>query len=1187
MPETTGLQKVLLRGSFLCERQSRSISRCFAHVHVSRRFGDFLGPTSREFLSRSQRLRARRNKSKSVVTTTISSLITAIAISGMDMAMGQSDRHDWEDPSVVRWNTRRAHVPLHCHSNVEEALKFLRGRSLLNVKDGDEAVWGDDAIAAALESAAFWVKGLTNVLSLSGYWKFHLAPKPREVPLGFQLVDFDDGSWSSLPVPSNWQMHGFDQPIYTNIVYPFPINPPKVPEQNPTGCYRRSFKLPTEWKGRRIFISFEGVDSAFYIWINGIFVGYSQDSRLPAEFDITDYCRGAESNDENTLAVQVMRWSDGSYLEDQDHWWLSGIHRDVILFSKPEVMIADYSVQTDLFENNALATVQVQVVVEAPSDLVSTSGLSSYSAEVLIYESWSHALPSEFDEDKMPPEVGRAELRGINDSSVGCHARGTLTLKITHPNLWSAEKPYLYTLVLLLKDSEGKVVDCEACRIGIRQITKAYKEVLVNGMPVIFRGVNRHEHHPRLGKTNIEACMIKDITLMKQHNINAVRNSHYPQHPRWYELCDLFGLYMIDEANIETHGFDPEPWNQPQRQLTWDPLWATAMLSRVINMVERDKNHASIIYWSLGNEAGYGPNHDAMAGWVRSRDPTRPVHYEGGGSRTTATDVVCPMYMRVWDIVKIAKDTEESRPLILCEYSHSMGNSNGNFHKYWEAIDETHGLQGGFIWDWADQIRPGSLVQGLLKSGPDGIKHWAYGGDFGDVPNDLNFCLNGLIWPDRTAHPALQEVKHVYQPIGIMLTGDQVQIWNKQFFTSLDDVEFSWALYADGSLIGSGPLDLPILGPREKHLIPSESEPWYKLWKSSSGHELFLTITGRLSSTNSWADKGHFVASQQLSLPPALPRHVKVFASSDRPTRNLVLSEGTDTISIKSDTSDWVMIFDRDGGVMKSWKVKEHGVVSSGPVPCFWRAPTDNDKGGGDNSYDSRWRAVGLDKLSVVCKTGIQICEHSTHYLELKATLYVEPIDSHQYMSDPSPPGEGRTGESFWFEVGVIYKIYGTGDLVIDYDVKPNSRLPALPRIGIEYKVDKSCSDVEWYGRGPIECYPDRKSAAHIGVYQCTVEGLHVPYIVPGECGGRADVRWVGLSDKEAGVGLLAMSTPDSPMQMNVSYYSTNELDAATHEEKLNRSGEVQHRRPAALSYIILFFKSYYFDILNSVAAVD
>uniref|UniRef100_A0A1D1Y8V4 beta-galactosidase n=1 Tax=Anthurium amnicola TaxID=1678845 RepID=A0A1D1Y8V4_9ARAE len=648
----------------------------------------------------------------------------------------------WEDPSFIKWRKRDAHVTLRCHDTVEGSLKYWYQRCKVDVLISDSAVWHDDAISAALENAADWVKNLPFVNSLSGYWKFLLAPNPAAVPENFYDISFDDSCWAALPVPSSWQMHGFDVPIYTNVQYPFLVNPPYVPSENPTGCYRKYFQIPREWKGRRIFLHFEAVDSAFIAWVNGVPIGYSQDSRLPAEFEITDWCYPFDSDIENVLAVQVMRWSDGSYLEDQDHWWLSGIHRDVLLLAKPQMFIADYFFMSRLGENFLYADVQVEVKVDNFCDPSNEGGLPDFTIEAMLYDTtvwYEH-------EDNVDPRSYTAiylEPKSLPSGSLGFHGY-KLVGKLEKPKLWSAEHPNLYTLIIILRDESGNLVDCESCLVGIREIAQAPKQLLVNGRPVVIRGVNRHEHHPRLGKTNLEACMIKDIVLMKQNNINAVRNSHYPQHTRWYELCDIFGLYMIDEANIETHGFD---LSRHFKHPATEPSWAFSMLDRVMGMVERDKNHACIIAWSLGNESGYGPNHSASAGWIRGKDHSRLVHYEGGGSRTPSTDIVCPMYMRVWDIVKIAKDPNELRPLILCEYSHAMGNSSGNLHVYWDAIDSTMGLQGGFIWDWVDQ--------GLLKEGRDGSKHWAYGGDFGDSPNDLNFCLNGLTWPDRTPHPAI------------------------------------------------------------------------------------------------------------------------------------------------------------------------------------------------------------------------------------------------------------------------------------------------------------------------------------------------------------------------------------------------------------------------------------------------
>ncbi|KAJ7517559.1 hypothetical protein O6H91_21G029500 [Diphasiastrum complanatum] len=1041
---------------------------------------------------------------------------------------------DWEDPNVVKWNKRRAHVPLHCHSGVGEALSFWEKRSKADKKSAELAVWDNNATSAALESARFWVQGLPFVLSLSGYWKFYLASKPEATPRDFYLGDFDDSFWKDLPVPSNWQMYGYDRPIYTNIIYPFPLNPPLVPTENPTGCYRRFFTLPPNWKGRRIFISFEGVDSAFYAWINGILVGYSQDSRLPAEFEISDVCHQPGSSDKNILAVKVLRWSDGSYLEDQDHWWLSGIHRDVIVFSKPVVMISDYFVKTQSKQNFTKSTVELQVTLEGPKDSMAMYGLSQYSVEGLLFgpKDHEHCDLSQSNPVSLFPN----EIR----DTVGHYATTNLTAALEHPKLWSAEEPHLYTLAVILKDPSGVVIDCEACRIGIREVALRPKELVLNGKPIVIRGVNRHEHHPRTGKTNVDACMIKDIVIMKQNNINAVRNSHYPQHPRWYELCDLFGLYVIDEANIETHGFDAYAQPGHQNMIAWDPMWAHAMLERVVNMVERDKNHTSIIFWSLGNEAGFGPNHGALAGWIRGRDTTRLLHYEGGGARTVTTDVVCPMYMRVWDIVKIANDKNQHRPVILCEYSHSMGNSNGNLKKYWEAIESTHGLQGGFIWDWVDQ--------GLLKEGNEQQNNWAYGGDFGDQPNDLNFCLNGLVWPDRTPHPGLEEVKNCYQPIGMSLVGNAVEIMNKNFFVSTENVKFYWSLQMDGLCAKYGSIAVPIVSPRDKHLISWKSGPWFQTWLESAAQEIFLTLTAKLSSSNRWAEEGHIIATQQLNLPRAHPSSPLVITLSDMPT--LLFEDFPQIFSISVPDSKWVIEIRKDNGSIQSWTVASKKVVVKGPVPCFWRAPTDNDKGGGQNSYDSQWRASGLDQLEITDSTDFKPRAVSPHVIEISGVIYLDRAKTfgHTHLHAES---------SKMFKICVTYLIYGSGDVIMQCYIEPNAILPPLPRVGIQFSVDKIFRDVEWYGRGPFECYPDRKSAAQVGIYQEKVDRLHVPYIMPGECGGRSDVRWAILKDNE-GVGLMAMSMNGCLLQMSASYYSTQELDSATHNQELHPKDNIE-----------------------------
>ncbi|KAM0834535.1 hypothetical protein ACQ4PT_063560 [Festuca glaucescens] len=814
-----------------------------------------------------------------------------------------SPHKPWEDPSFFRWRKRDAHVPLRTHDTLEGALKYWRDRRNVSYLDAESAVWNDDAVRGALESAAFWSEGLPYARSLSGYWKFQLAQSPESVPEKFYDAQFNDSDWEALPVPSNWQMHGFDRPIYTNVTYPFPMNPPFVPSENPTGCYRKVFHIPKEWKGRRILLHFEAVDSAFIAWVNGVPIGYSQDSRLPAEFEITDCCHHSDPDKENVLAVQVMRWSDGSYLEDQDHWWLSGIHRDVLLLSKPQIFITDYFFKANLDENFRVADIEVEVEID--SNKQDREHIPTFSIEATIFD---NSGPS----DGLNSDMSVANVVNLkskpNPKGGPCHGFHGYVLggKMQNPKLWSSEKPNLYTLVVLLKDANGKLIECESCQVGIRKVVLAHKQMLVNGCPVVMRGVNRHEHHPRVGKTNIEACMIKDLVLMRQNNINAVRNCHYPQHPRWYELCDIFGLYVIDEANMETHGFDE---SSHFKHPTLEPIWANCMLDRFVSMVERDKNHACIIIWSLGNESSHGPNHSAMSGWIRGRDLTRLIHYEGGGSRTSSTDIVCPMYMRVWDILKIAKDPSENRPLILCEYSHAMGNSNGNIDAYWKAIDSTLGLQGGFIWDWVDQ--------GLTKEDADGSKAWAYGGDFGDTPNDLNFCINGIVWPDRTIHPAVNEVKYLYQPIKISLVDNILKIENLHFEETTEALDFNWVLLGDGCVLGSGSLDVADLAPQSSHLIKAESSPWYPLWTACAVKEAFLSINVKQRYQTRWAKEGHILASAQVCLPQTNCFAPHVIALTKSP----LISERVGDSVIIGKSSEWQIKINSRLGTIDSWKL--------------------------------------------------------------------------------------------------------------------------------------------------------------------------------------------------------------------------------------------------------------------------
>ncbi|KAF2322515.1 hypothetical protein GH714_017392 [Hevea brasiliensis] len=976
----------------------------------------------------------------------------------------ESGHRVWEDPSFIKWRKRDPHVTLHCHESVGGSLKYWYERNKVDVLVSKSAVWNDDAVQGALDSAAFWAKDLPFVKSLSGFWKFFLAPSPTKIPMKFYDPAFQDSGGKLC------QTHGFDRPIYTNVVYPFPLD------------------LHTFLR----IILLAAIEHASKFLKNG------RDSRLPAEFEITDYCYPYDSGKNNVLAVQVLRWCDGSYLEDQDHWWLSGIHRDVLLLAKPQVFITDYFFKSNLAENFTSADIQVEVQIDSTREIPKDKIFGNFIIEGALYDTGSW-YSSDGSADLLSSKVADIALNPSFDPILGFLGY-VLVGKLEKPKLWSAEQPNLYILVLTLKDASGHMVDCESCLVGIRQVSKAPKQLLVNGCPVIIRGVNRHEHHPRVGKTNIESCMVKDLVLMKQNNINAVRNSHYPQHPRWYELCDVFGMYMIDEANIETHGFH---LCGHLKHPTSEQSWATAMTDRVIGMVERDKNHACIISWSLGNESSYGPNHSAAAGWVRGKDTSRLLHYEGGGSRTTSTDIICPMY------------------------SHSMGNSSGNIDEYWEAIDGTFGLQGGFIWDWVDQ--------GLLKESSDGSKHWAYGGDFGDTPNDLNFCLNGLTWPDRTPHPALHEVKYVYQAIKVSLQESTIKITNTHFFETTQGLEFSWAAHGDGYELGSGILSLPLIKPQSSYDIEWELGPWHPMWASSSAGEIFLTITAKLLHSTRWVEAGHVISSTQVQLPPRNQITPYVIKAADATLSTETID---DTVRV-SQQKFWEITFNIQTGTIESWKVEGVPVMNKGISPCFWRAPTDNDKGGDENSYYSRWKAARIDNLKFETRT-CTIQNTTDHLVKMEVVYVGIPGDE-----------DSSSAQNALFKVDMIYTIFGSGDLVIECSVTPSSDLPPLPRVGVEFSLEKSMAQIKWYGRGPFECYPDRKAAAHVGIYEKNVGDMHVPYIVPGECSGRADIRWVTFQDKD-GIGIFASTYGSSPpMQMSASYYSKAELDRARHNKDL------------------------------------
>jgi beta-galactosidase/beta-glucuronidase len=951
---------------------------------------------------------------------------------------------DWENPLITGRNKRPGHVPLGAYPNTELAL------------------------------TCDWKKS-PYALLLNGAWDFRLFPCPEEVPAGFHAEDFDISGWSKITVPGNWQLQGFDDiPIYTNVVYPFPPNPPYVPKENPTGCYRHVFTLDPSWLERKIYLVFESVDSAFYLWVNGQQVGYSQDSRLPAEFDVTPYVRGGQ----NTIAVQVMRYSDGSYLEDQDMWLLSGIQRDVILYSKPGVSLEDYVVRTLLDNRYEDGTLQIE------AQITTTPGPADWSLEAMLY-----------DDDGKPifeiPLAAHFNNRMLHQTGIKT-GWAVISQAVANPHKWTAETPYLYRLVLTLKDPHGEAVDFESCRVGFRGVEIQDGIILLNGKRLVLRGVDRHEHHPERGRALTEEDMRTEIKLMKQLNFNAVRTSHYPDHPFWYELCDEYGIYLIDEANLETHGV----WDD----LSNDPLWLHAYMERATRMVLRDKNHPSVLFWSLGNESGCGTNHAAMAAWIRAYDPTRLLHYESGRPGPQVSDVYSVMYPNLDMIKQVLADVNEKRPVIMCEYAYAKGNSTGNFFKFWDMVDAFPRFQGGCIWDWNDKA--------LLATNENGQTYWAYGGDFGGDFNyqqaheDPQMCCNGVVGPDLTPHPGAFEVKKVQAPVGIealdVLAG-RFTIWNKYHSLSLRHLDIAWELTEDGQQIQAGnlpPLDLAP-GARGKLAIPFQTPA-----ALTPGAEYHLKIRFLLAADTPWAHQGHEVAWEQFPvLFPVAPKAIIPLAEMP----DLTLEEEGDQVKVSG--ADFVVVFSKREGILTSYHAHGQELMKCGPRENYFRAPTDIDLlCGNPPAAIHKWRSAGLDRLERTIE--------SFEALLINPKLITVTVCSQICASD----------QQSGFHSEITYRVFGNGEVSITntvlVDERPPTQPPAkwesfppwllgrdrwkyfVPRVGMELNLPGALENLTWFGRGPHENYIDRKLGAAVGTYRSTVTDQFTPYVYPGECGG-------------------------------------------------------------------------------------
>lgn len=963
--------------------------------------------------------------------------------------------------------------------------------------------------------------------SLDGHWAFRLFDSPGDAPPGVIAPDFDDRRWDAVEVPGNWTVQGYDRPHYTNIQMPFPGPPPRVPDANPTGVYRRRFVLPAAFSRRRVVLHFGGAESVLLVWLNGRTVGSSKDSRLPAEFDVSDLLVPGE----NVLTAMVIRWSDATYVEDQDHWFMAGLHREVFLYATGARHLADVKVVADLDLDGGTGRLDVRTTVGVPE-----AGPQGARVRVELFDAKGRpALPRPLE--ATVPEGG-------NPYGFSGHVTA-LSAEIPNVRPWSSETPALHRLVVSLLDEAGECLEATSLRVGFRHVEIGGRELRINGRPVLIRGVNRHDHDQHRGKAVTRESMRDDLVLMKRFNFNAVRTAHYPNDPHFYDLCDELGLYVFDEANVESHAY--------LRSLCHDPRYQRAFFERPERMVRRDKNHACIVVWSLGNEAGYGAVHDAVAAWIRSFDPTRPLHYEPAlewnlHRETPATDIVCPMYESVERIVEWAKQRRGERPLILCEYAHAMGNSGG-LADYWAAFEEHAGLQGGFIWDWIDQ--------GLVKHTEDGRSYWAYGGDFGDEPNDRNFNINGMCFPDRTPHPAMFEAKKLMQPVRVTaerLDRGRLRVHNLRDFVDLSDLRGRFEVSVDGRCVQKG--RLPRL-----HTPPGESEVVdlpLRRPEAEAGAECFVTVAFETARDAQWASRGHEVAWDQLPwrvrerrAPGKQGRALR--AKQPSTSRRIELDRAGDGFVVHGRTErslPFSLEIDAATGSVRRLAAGAQTLVHAGPELQLWRAPTDND---GQIAYGrfagrqvTRWLEWGVDTFAP------DTCE-----LEVVPTRAGGARVKRVQTGRLSVAGVEADAARLRFEQRC--EVSSEGVLSFDQRLDLGAALVDLPRIGVVMRVDPSLQRLRWYGLGPHETYDDRRAGARVGVHAGTVAEQFVPYVLPQEHGNKADTRWFTLAP-EPGATAVAKGlrfAAHGRFDFFVGTATAAALAAAQHIHEIERSEHV------------------------------
>ena len=922
-----------------------------------------------------------------------------------------------------------------------------------------------------LESASVSVKEKSaNYMTLNGTWKFFWVANADERPTDFYRIGYNDKGWDDMQVPAVWELNGYGDPIYVNVGYAwrnqYKNNPPYVPvEKNHVGSYRKEIIVPADWKGKDIIAHFGSVTSNMYLWINGKFVGYSEDSKLEAEFDVTKYLKPGE---ENLIAFQVFRWCDGTYLEDQDFFRYSGVGRDCYLYARNKNRIDDIRITPDLDSNYKDGKLDVELKLK---------GNNKVKLELL---------------DACGNVVAEKEVKGSGNVNTD--------LQLENPVKWTAETPYLYTLRASV--SKGSVItEVVPVNVGFRKIEIKNAQILVNGQPVLFKGANRHEMDPDGGYVVSRERMLQDIQIMKKFNINAVRTCHYPDDAYWYELCDKYGIYMVAEANIESHGM-----GYGENTLAKNKKYAKAHMERNIRNVQRNFNHPSIIFWSLGNEAGYGPNFEAAYDWIKAEDPSRAVQYEQAG-KTGKTDIFCPMYYRYKGCEEYSKDANSEKPLIQCEYAHAMGNSEGGFKEYWDLVRKYPKYQGGFIWDFVDQS--------CRWTGENGKMIYAYGGDFNRFDaSDNNFCDNGLISPDRVPNPHMYEVGYFYQNIWTTpadLSKGELNIYNENFFTDLSSYRMEWQLLKDGKIVRSGILDNLKVEPQQIAKVKLD------LGETDNTGEWLLNVSYVQKITEHLLPAGHVVARNQIVVRPYEAPEMQianVAQSNIKVSQPVVNDENSNCLEISGESFN--IQFNKSNGFMDYYEVNGTAMIKEGAqlTPNFWRAPTDNDYGAGLQKKNAVWRNPEMKLLSLNHDVvdGMVVVYAEYEMKSVSAKLNIE------------------------YTVNNVGAVKVTQKMISDKSAK----VADMFRFGMQLVMPESFEKIIYYGRGPIENYSDRNHSADLGIYNQTVTEQFYPYIRPQENGTKTDIRWWKLLNNE-GKGLIFVS--ESPFSASALHYTIESLD--------------------------------------------